>query len=256
MPLTQADVNAAVEFGTSTRNYGRLVSDMYIPALATALQIHFRIITNVHGYYTIMHITPLKTFENSQWKVINLILDDDEKYQPIVYLKPHRQASKLTKIKMLNNGVECITDGNNNLATHENEHIPNEPEVQPLDEPEVPTNVETPVASQCTKVAEDLDALSIDLEKQITVIPETQLSEIPTNVNAESTSDTNVHTIMEESSNPDDTFLRGIDSTSTQLDDAASVATSTQDDASPSTQTIEDQASTSAWNHLQKWSKK
>ena len=63
-PLTQADVNAAVKVGTSTRNYGRLVSYMYIPALATALQIHFRIITNVHGYYTIMHNTPLKTFEN------------------------------------------------------------------------------------------------------------------------------------------------------------------------------------------------
>ena len=32
-PLTQADVNAAVKFGTSPRNYGRLVSDMYIPGL-------------------------------------------------------------------------------------------------------------------------------------------------------------------------------------------------------------------------------
>ena len=64
-PLTQADVNAAVKLGTSTRRYGRLVLDMYIPALVTALQIHFRIIANVHGYYTIMHNKPLKTFENS-----------------------------------------------------------------------------------------------------------------------------------------------------------------------------------------------
>ena len=45
---------------------------------------------------------------------------------------------------------------------------------------------------------------------------------------------------MEESSSPEDTFLRGIDSTSTQLDDAANVATSTQDDAPPATQTSED----------------
>ena len=30
--LTQADVNAAIKYGTSTRNYGRLVSDMYMPA--------------------------------------------------------------------------------------------------------------------------------------------------------------------------------------------------------------------------------
>ena len=80
---------------------------------------------------------------------------------------------------MSNNGEECSTDGTNNLATLENEHIPNEPEVQPLDQPEVPTNVETPVPSQCTKVTQDLDARSIDLDKYVTVIPETQLSEIP-----------------------------------------------------------------------------
>ena len=162
-PLTQADVNAAVKFGTSNRNYGRLLSDIYIPALATALHIHFSIITNVHGYYTIMHNTSLKTFKNSQWKVINLILDDDEKYQSIVYLKPDQQASKSTTSTMSNNGEECTTDSTNNLATHANHQVPNEPEVQPLDEPEVPTNVETPVPSQCTKVTQDLDALSIQI---------------------------------------------------------------------------------------------
>ena len=46
---------------------------------------------------------------------------------------------------MSNNGDECTTYGTNNLDTDESEHIPNEPEVQPLDEPEAPDNVETPV---------------------------------------------------------------------------------------------------------------
>ena len=95
-PLTQADVNATIKFGTSTRNYGRLVSDMYMPALATALQLHIRVITNVHGYYTIMHNTPLKTYENAHWKVINLLLDDEGMYQPIVYVKPEDQPSTST----------------------------------------------------------------------------------------------------------------------------------------------------------------
>ena len=66
-------------------------------------------------------------------------------------------------------------------------------------------------SSQCTNVTENLDALSINLEKEITVIPETQMTPIPRNANAESTSDTIVHTIIEESSSPEDTFLRGID---------------------------------------------
>ena len=182
---------------------------MYIPAFPTALQIHFMVITNVHGYYTIMHNTPLKTFENSQWKVINLILDDDEKYQPIVYLKSDQQASKSTKSTMSNNGDECITDGTNNLATHENQQVLNEPEVQPLDEPEVPTNVETPVPPQCNKVTQDLDALSIDLlDKYVTVIPETQLSQIHPNNNAESTSDTNINSTREESNSIEGSFLK------------------------------------------------
>ena len=226
-PLTQADVNAAVKFGTSTRSYGRLVSDIYIPALATALQIHFRIIANIHGYYTIIHSTPLKTFENSQCKVINFLLDDDEKYQPIVYLKPHQQASTITSTLMSQTGEDSTTNGTNNLATPEHQQVQDKSEIEPLDEPEVPTIVEIPVASQCCKVTEDLDALSIDLKEEITAIPKTQLSQIPRNINAESTSDTNVHTTMEEPSSPEDTFPRGIDSTLTQLNNAASVATST-----------------------------
>ena len=172
----------------------------------------------------------MKTFENSQWKVINLILDDDEKYQPIVYLKPDQQASKSTKSTMSNNGEEC---------THENEHIPNEPEVQPLDEPEVPTNAQTPVPSQCTKVTKDLDALSIDLDKNVIVISETQLSQIPPKNNAESNSDTNINITREESSSIEDSFIRGIFSTSTRLDDGVSAA-SRQDDTLPSVQSSQD----------------
>ena len=38
-PLTQADVHAAVKLGISTRNYGKLVTDMYLPALSTSLQL-------------------------------------------------------------------------------------------------------------------------------------------------------------------------------------------------------------------------
>ena len=55
LPLNQADVHAAVKLGTSTKNYGRLVTDMYLPALSTSLQLHFRVLTNVQGYYALMH---------------------------------------------------------------------------------------------------------------------------------------------------------------------------------------------------------
>ena len=109
-PLTQADINAAIKLGTFTRSYSRLVSDMHIPALATALQIHFGIIANVHGYYTIMHKTPLKMFKNAEWKDINLLLDDDKKYQPIVYLKPDQQASTSTSTPMSQTGEDYTTN--------------------------------------------------------------------------------------------------------------------------------------------------
>ena len=88
LPLTQADVHAAVKLGTSTTNYGRLVTDMYLPALSTSLQLHFRILTNVHGYYALMHTTPMGSTEDAQnpWKIINLILTDEEKYQPVIFM--------------------------------------------------------------------------------------------------------------------------------------------------------------------------
>ena len=154
-PLTQADVNAAIKFGTSTRNYGRLVSDMYMPALATTLQLHIRVITNVHGYYTIMHNTPLKTYENAHWKVINLLLDDEGKYQPIVYVKPEDQPSTSTD-----------TDTTDNVASPENPKVSTKGETQPADEPEVPTTVQTPTTSP-GKVTQDLNALSIDLDTNV-----------------------------------------------------------------------------------------
>ena len=94
-PLTQADVHAAVKLGTSTRTYGRLVTDMYLPALFRSLQLHFRVLTNVHGYYALMHTTPMGCTEDPQnpWKVINLILTDDEKYQPVTYINENNEPT-------------------------------------------------------------------------------------------------------------------------------------------------------------------
>ena len=66
VPLTQTDVHVAVKLGTSTRNYGRLVTDMYLPALSPSLQLHFRVLTNVQGYYALMHTTPMGCTKDPQ----------------------------------------------------------------------------------------------------------------------------------------------------------------------------------------------
>ena len=225
-PLTQADVNAAIKFGTSTRIYGRLVSDMYMPALATALQLHIRVITNVHGYYTIMHNTPLKTYENAHWKVINL-LDDEGKYQPIVYVKPEDQPS-------------TSTDTTDTDTSPENPKASTKGETQPADEPEVPTTVQTPTTSP-GKVTQDLNALSIDLDtnvtvipetqiSQIAIIPETQLSQIP---NAQCTSNDNVNNTIDETNIEDVVIVDDhsdahADGTAIQIEESLSPASSTE----------------------------
>ena len=100
-PLTQADVHAAVKLGTSTRNYGRLVTDMYLPALSTSLQLHFRVLTNVHGYYALLHTTPVGCNEDPQnpWKVINLILTDEEKYQPVIFINENNIEPSIPKFQ-------------------------------------------------------------------------------------------------------------------------------------------------------------
>ena len=223
-PLTQADVNAAIKFVTSTRNYGRLVSDMYMPALASALQLHMRVITNVHGYYTIMHNTPLKTYENAHWKVINLLLDDEGKYQPIVYVKPEDQPSTSTDTDTSPENPKASTKG----------------ETQPADKPEVPTTVQTPTTSP-GKVTQDLNALSIDLDtnvtvipetqmSQIAIIPETQLSQIP---NAQCTSNDNVNNTIDETNIVDVVIVDDhsdahADGTAIQIEESSSPASSTE----------------------------
>ena len=54
--------------------------------MATALDLHIRVIQSISGYYAILNTLPAKEEKpNRQMKVINLILEDN-KYSPVIYV--------------------------------------------------------------------------------------------------------------------------------------------------------------------------
>ena len=69
-----------------TMTYALLLSQVYIPAISSALDIHLRIIQNVGGYYTILNTFPLPSTQVNIMdvkKTVTLILVDGI-YKPVV----------------------------------------------------------------------------------------------------------------------------------------------------------------------------
>ena len=83
-PLTQGEVNYSLMAMSENTKYSRLVAELYLPALATALDLHLRVIQNIGGYYGVMNTLPLPNERNTkQKKTITLILIDGT-YYPVV----------------------------------------------------------------------------------------------------------------------------------------------------------------------------
>ena len=82
-PLTGTDIRATVRLGVATKDFGRLVTEMYLPALAKALDCHFQVIREVHGYIaTVNTLPPCPTYNS---KVVTLIWDSRRQiYMPVV----------------------------------------------------------------------------------------------------------------------------------------------------------------------------
>ena len=77
-PLSQEDINTKFLAFNKKDEYSRLVADMYIPAISNALDIHFRVIQNIAGYYGVINTFPLPNDGNPfQKKTITLIVIDD-----------------------------------------------------------------------------------------------------------------------------------------------------------------------------------
>ena len=58
-PLSQEDINSKFLAFNKKDEYSRLVADMYIPAISNALDICFRVIQNIVGYYGVINTFPL-----------------------------------------------------------------------------------------------------------------------------------------------------------------------------------------------------
>ena len=85
-PVSQREVDIRMMEKVQSKTYSRSVCDLYLPAMATALDLHIRVIQNISGYYAILNILPAKEEKpNHHMEVINLILEDN-KYSPVIYV--------------------------------------------------------------------------------------------------------------------------------------------------------------------------
>ena len=90
IPITQEEVNFNLLNVTTSKKYSRLIADMYLPAISSALDIHIRTIKNISGYFAVVNTLPLNTKLGDSKKVITLIIKDGV-YQPIVKI-PNQEA--------------------------------------------------------------------------------------------------------------------------------------------------------------------
>ena len=69
--------------------------DLYLPAIATALDLHIRVIQSISGYYAILNTLPAKQEKpKKNMKVINLIFEDN-KYSPVIYVEQDAEMEKV-----------------------------------------------------------------------------------------------------------------------------------------------------------------
>ena len=96
-PVSQREVDIRMMENMQSKTYSRSVCDLYLPAMATALDLHIRVIQNISGYYAILNILPAKEEKsNHDMKVINLILAD--KYSPVIYVGQDAEIEKSEKV--------------------------------------------------------------------------------------------------------------------------------------------------------------
>ena len=80
VPLSQDELNYLMVIH-GTKKYSRVVADVYLPAISSALDLHIRTIQNISGFFVVVNTYPLDNFNNN--KTVTLIVID-EIYQPVV----------------------------------------------------------------------------------------------------------------------------------------------------------------------------
>ena len=83
VPPSQEEVNHKLLSFTTNKEYSLLVSQMYIPAISSALNLHIRTIQNIADYYGVVNTyplpRPLENFRDTK-KTVTLILIDGVYY--------------------------------------------------------------------------------------------------------------------------------------------------------------------------------
>ena len=90
-------------------NYSRAICSLYLPAMATALDLHIRVLQNISGYYAVLNTLPSKTEKpEKRMKKVTLVLEDN-RYNPVVYIKNDNEITS-QYVSEDDNNQEVITE--------------------------------------------------------------------------------------------------------------------------------------------------
>ena len=85
-PITQNEVEYNIMDRAQGVNYSKAICGLYLPAIATALDIHIKVIQNISGYYAVLNTLPGKMdTPQERMKKVTLVLENN-RYKPVVYI--------------------------------------------------------------------------------------------------------------------------------------------------------------------------
>ena len=189
IPISQDEVNFNLLNITTSKKYSRLIADMYIPAISSALDIHIRTIQNISGYFAVVNTLPLNTNPGEKKKVITLIIQNGI-YQPVVKLDSDGDNKLVTEPQDINQDMTKKGENNGASGSLEKGKQDTKPEVivisdtdeeiisvksmpvviQPKEEvPEIPNS--PPLQDPYTRLAAEADNLINRLKEEPTEEP-------------------------------------------------------------------------------------
>ena len=75
-------LNVSMGMDRNTRN--RFPADIFLPSISSAMDLHIRVLQNMHGYFAVVNTKPLRSDEHErEWKKINLLEEDI--YNAVIY---------------------------------------------------------------------------------------------------------------------------------------------------------------------------
>ena len=156
---------------------GKAMCDFYLPAMATALDVHIRVIKNIGGYFAVLNTLPTIDTHSLARKTVNLLFDG-ERYFPVIYTKTQGNVAVVSP--QMNPVIAEVPSTSGNCAVQIIGYTPPPPPTEVIvisdtDEEIVPETQTYPGIVPETQIPHEIEVVpETQSPPEIEVVPETQ----------------------------------------------------------------------------------